>query len=510
MRIKLSANSNVSLPAHLAGINVDYGYSIYHLNRDDDWQVKVASALDRIFSLFKPLNSEQKEFINSVTKSAKFLDDSIPVEDSHLDDFNIQLNIKTPLNDSIRKISNLLAKTTTGEIKYNFDHLFFTTDEHAGFMCSSKKIIETDKGESRFEYRNTMLLGTEFFNQKENHFSNCIKDDLGLTKMTNLLVYHEASHAFELTNVKQFGNKFAKIFDDINKNSNILAYNEVQRAYLNNLIENHPNSGFNKIEPKYNHEIASLFKEIYADVGAVLLQRNQDIVEGKHSKESDLTNINALISGRNNEDYMVKKNLNGFEYVSEFNHFTSPGLEYLKENYESLPVKVLSQEEIHTIAHKAVEQGISRVLIASSVANDINRNELITLFSIQKETKECIGGFREELNLYAKSDINLYNIRLEELSEYAGKDWIKNFYNNVNQIYSEKLPNPKKMVWNAAFHQEQFRKDLAMPPEASTEINQVAPILDDQNKGFIATKINNLVDRLRRPNKEYSNTFKHH
>ena len=66
------------------------------------------------------------------------------------------------------------------------------------------------------------------------------------------------------------------------------------------------------------------------------------------------------------------------------------------------------------------------------------------------------------------------------------------------------------MVWNAAFHQEQFRKDLAMPPEASTEINQVAPILDDQNKGFIATKINNLVDRLRRPNKEYSNTFKHH
>lgn len=518
MRIKLTANSNVSLPAHLAAINVNYGYSINTINNlisDNDWQIKVASTIDKVFSLFKPLSIEQKEFITSVTESAQFLEKSIPIEDSHIDDFTIQLYIKTPLNDSIKKISNLLAKNSKGDIKKIFTGLAGAIDEHAGFMGSQLKTIGSRKGTIEHQ-ENLMLLGTEFFKQNDNHLSYCLEESIGLKRMTNLLVYHEASHAFDITNTRKFGNKFSQVFDDIYENSKLMAFNDNQRNYVDGLIENHPDSGYDKINQKYSQEIASLFREIYADVGSVLLQRNQDIIENKYSKENDLITLNSLISARNNEDYTVKKSVNDFAYVSEFNHFSSPGLEYIKDVYATLPIKVLNQEEIHTIAHKAIEQGVSRILIASSVSNEHNRKELTTLFSIQKEIKQGKDGSYLDLNLYAKSDINLYNNHMEELTQYAGKEWVKEFYKNVHTIFSEKLPNPKKLVWNAAFHNTQYQKDLNIHQELETSHSTMSPQnpienksnLGVKNKGFVEANVDKLVDRLRRSSNEQSKNFK--
>lgn len=96
MRIKLTANSNVSLPAHLSNINLDYGYTLFQNKEVDTWKVQLAAGLDKALSFIKPLSKEQKDFVQSVTESAKFLESSINKSDSHIDNLQIQLNIKTP------------------------------------------------------------------------------------------------------------------------------------------------------------------------------------------------------------------------------------------------------------------------------------------------------------------------------------------------------------------------------------------------------------------------------
>jgi hypothetical protein len=175
-----------------------------------------------------------------------------------------------------------------------------------------------------------------------------------------------------------------------------------------------------------------------------------------------------------------------------------------------LPIKILNQEEIHNIAHKAIEQGVSRVLIASSVASEENRQDLITLFSILRELKHEDNSSYWSLNLYEKSDINLYNEYMDELTQYAGKEWVKEFAKNTSMITKERLPNPKRLIWDAAFHPQKFNKNLKLNQNSSIENNSSESLTETYEKKTTLSNITNVIEKFRKTGSELIKSIKPH
>lgn len=517
MRIKLTANSNVSLPAHLSNVNLSYGYTLHNYEEVDTWTVKVSEGIDKALSFFKPLSLEQKDFIQSVTESVKFLDSHIPESDSHLDNLKIQLNIKTPLNQGMLKVStviNNIYMSIRNEIHNDLQKIIENGIFKLGTMTNPYlgHILE-DK---------IMYLGSEIFNiNSEFNSISYIKENLGMQQASNFLVYHESSHAFESTNTNMFGDKFSPLFSDIYNNTKSIAYNELLRNDLNNIINSNPDLKLKNVYDSYHNEIATLYKEIYADTGSILLQRNQDILEGKHSRENDLLNINTIIEGRNIEQQFLDQSSMSSNYPNKFDHFTSPGLNYLKDNCNTLPNKVLSQEEIHTIAHKAVEQGISRMLIATSVANKCNIDELTTLFSLKLETD---GNGSQTFLIPSQINPHIYVDTMTELKKYAGEDWVNEFTNNIHLIHGKNMDDKKKSTWHAAFFPKKFKEDLANHESVKVQRDEIfgfnnqyesslatAKIFSEIEKKETATlRVNNMLDKFRKPSTTNSHTNKPH
>jgi hypothetical protein len=498
MRIKLTTNSNVSLPAHLSNLDVGYGYSL--INDEDNplgsWQTKSASAIDKVLSFFKPLSNEQREIINSVTESVKFLNTHIPSSDEHLDNLSIQLNLKTPLNQGMRKVAK----------KINELGLPFSTNSLFQMIESNITMI--------FPEQKRMFLGEEAFNESAKGVVYALKNDIGLQKTVQFVVYHEAAHAFELTNVKNLGNKFDTIFHDIYENTKLITDNFALRNDLTKLIQENPEAGYFPICERYATEIKSLFSEIYGDVGGLLLQRNQDITEAKHSRENDLLNINSIISARNFEQKSTSNN-SASGYINCFNHFTSPGLEYLKENCYQIPNRILTQEEIHTFAHKAIEQGISRVLIANSVANKENIEDLTTLFSINRNID---NNENVSLDLPAKANPNIYVDYMNKFKKFAGEEWVANFTKNIYIIHDQKIIDNKRATWHAAFYPNKFKEDLANNSTIKAQMDELFGITEElkqsvseiilPTKEVVGLRVNGMLDKLRNSNNTNSNQFK--
>jgi hypothetical protein len=504
MRIKLTANSNVSLPAHLANIELDYGYTLLGNNSVNDWTVKIASGIDKALSFFKPLSSEQKEFIQSVTESAKFLDSHIPESDSRIDNLQIQLNIKTPLNQGILTIAQLIGEFSK-YVKPTFkdkaikkaNNLGMMANPHLGIINSKEKI---------------MYLGSEIFKGNPEYSSaTYMQDNLGMQRFANLAVYHEASHSFESTNFKNFGDKFAPIFREINDSSTYFSHIDDMRKSLNKQLEDNKDLGLTPLYPTYIKNISILYKEIYADVGSILLQRNQDIIEGKHSRETDLLTINTMISARNKEQEYFDKKVMSSDYPSGFDHFTSVGLEYLRDRCYQLPKKVLTQEEIHTITHQAVEQGVSRILIASSFANKNYTDDLKTIFNtkIEMEPNDSIS-----FSLPYKTNPDFYIKCMHELKKYAGEEWFKQFIDNTNLIHEQNMDDKKKATWHAAFFPKRFKEDLENDAALKAQNNElfgikqknsavITPKVEEQvgiiSQENVELRVGNLIDKFRKP-----------
>jgi hypothetical protein len=500
MRIKLTANSNVSLPAHLSNIDLSYGYTLVQDDSPalDKFQVKLASSIDKALSFFKPLTIEQKDIITTVTESAKFLNEHISQSDEHLDNLRIQLNFKTPLNQGMQLVAKAIDKLG---MPFMANPIFQMVDSKLGMILPDQK---------------KMFLGEEIFNDDfPGGFVHSLKNDIGLAKTVKFVVYHESAHAFEFTNVKNVGNKFDIVFNEIYENTKVIAANDSLRNDLNNTIKNNSESGFSPVDKHYSMEIASLFREIYADVSGLLLLRNQDITESNHSRENDLLNINSVISARNIEQSFVNTNNSSNHYINTFNHFTSPGLDYLKDHCYQIPNRVLSQEEIHTFAHKAIEQGISRVLIANSVANKDNIDDLTTLFSIRRNTSDN-GAVSVEIPMTANP--NIYVEYMNELKKFAGEEWVKNFTRDIYIIHDQKIVDNKRATWHAAFYPKKFKEDLANNSTIkalmddlfgpSEEIKNSISEINLPSKEAVGLKVENLIDKFRKPQPTNTNSTK--
>jgi hypothetical protein len=167
MRIKLTANSNVSLPAHLSNIDLSYGYTLVQDDSPalDKFQVKLASSIDKALSFFKPLTIEQKDIITTVTESAKFLNEHISQSDEHLDNLRIQLNFKTPLNQGMQLVAKAIDKLG---MPFMANPIFQMVDSKLGMILPDQK---------------KMFLGEEIFNDDfPGGFVHSLKNYIGCKK----------------------------------------------------------------------------------------------------------------------------------------------------------------------------------------------------------------------------------------------------------------------------------------------------------------------------------------
>lgn len=484
MRIKLKTNSNISLPEHLSNINLDYGYSIGPKQEAvSPWKDKLASKVDTVLSLFNPLNTEQKQIIISVTEAAKFLDSHFPKESTYLDDMQIQINVKSSLNMVIKKIANVMSSyypetgKRIGEI-VNFDKAFINS--------AIKKIA----------------IGTEVFKEQlsSSNFAHDLKTSIGLKNAVNHAIYHEASHSSQRINDKIFGNKYDQKFNDLLTTAKKLTDDDDYLKYIELELFKLKNLDAPKINKSLMHGIVKLNKEIYADIGGILLQRNQDIISNDYSSSNTLHIIDSVISARDKEDIRLRKNYIDEMYFLNFHHFTSPGLEYLKEKYHELPNSVLTQKEIHDISNKAIEQGISKFLIATCFSNVKGDSEVNLLFVIAEKDKKSEPKsekdiIKELLGIHSidLSDIDMNKSNkagIKNLKFLAGENWDEKFRKNLESMKG--LMVDSNSLWYAAFHQKEFDNELVQLRdnkfEQQHDIEQVAKSVSNMD---------NLLDKLR-------------
>lgn len=452
MKIILQANSN-----NFKIDNLEYGYSfnfensLYNLY-EQPWCVKIGGMLEKLFFKGDKLKNENIKIADLVVKSSNFLSDNIDTPEL-LEYMKMQININSSFNKFVKKYIPYVEKISSTLA----NELSTATDINAGYININSRNI---------------VIGTDLFSQKDSFSFPCyIKEKLGLENAVFFVVFHEASHSFHFSN--NFANNFGlssnkesaqKLDKDYSHTLNsiisysrkISASNSESLNELNKLVGKYTfqdkNVEFKKLDKDYFKEIYLLQEEIYADAGAILLLRNKEFINNSYKKEESLQTIDVIIEARQKSQFSTQKNSSPHHYVSNFNHLTSPGIEYLKENYDSLPQRVMTQSEINLYSKKCVQQGVSRTLISSIRANDENAEQLRTLLSL----KDTTLGFLESDEDKKDNSLNF----VSDLEKLAAEKWVKNFNDNVKKIETETISKKIKAIWHAGINLCEFKNDL--------------------------------------------------
>lgn len=445
MKIKLKANS-LLIAQHLSELDLTCGYSYSagdtpqdEFNLENSWAVKVFSKLEKIFPSLKEVPEKDKQIVNAISYSAKCLNEQYENSD-YIENMEIVMNVNSKLNRFLR---NGLAVI---DILYRpAKKLSRSVNDKAGHIhIDSKKII----------------LGASLFvkeaNDHEQKYSmtHYLVKKVGLERAVKFIVFHETSHAFEHVNKRKHESIVdSRISDLITIASKLsLTSNRGLVEELNQELRTKKLEKPSEIDPFFMREIRSLHEEIYADTSALLLIRNNDIINGTYTKDKANEVLDALIDARKKEQLDEQNHYSSSEYVSSFNHFTSPGLEYLKSKIETIAEKPLTPLEVHNYCQEVVNVGVSRVLISSASANLNNAYQLNTIFNLNNDDNK--------ISFQKNFDSSLYENKIKGLADIAGKEWFDSFSKNIELINSNKSISRTSAIWHAGVNKEAFQKDL--------------------------------------------------
>ena len=473
MKIKLTANSLINLPDELNDLNFSHGYSVGPFQEidDTDWKIKVLKTIDSIASIFTKNNAAKQELATHVAKAASFLNSSVTEDEGYLNGMSIQLNIDSPLNKTLSKFADVLSHVD----KEKSDAIKAAVNTTVGHIYSSEK---------------KMFIGSHHFETNSpNPFFKELKDKLGKEKQVSFVIYHEAAHAFQYTNLQKFGTNLDPLISDLFRVSNFLKNKPTEIESLNQKIKTNFNNELAPINFEFVKNLRTIYKEIYADVGALLLLRNQDILEKSYSPEKTLHQIDAIITARQKSQQSFSI-LPTDEYVDTFNHFTSSGVEYLKGINPILSDQLLSQEEIHNICEQAIKMGVSRILLSNLAAKSENIGQIKSLLSIENED-EVTALFSDTVKKIDKPiDSQAYIDFRTKLEKFAGEDWAEK-YSNILEIVQKH--NPKDLdrsIWHALLDTEQFNKDLSKTKGNKELLDWVLNTSEHLKKGFLDSRYN--------------------
>jgi hypothetical protein len=486
VKINLTANSLVSLPDKLSIANIDYGYSfgpnIEDTLETNPWKKSILQKIDKAFSYFRPISEQEKlqdtQVVSHISNAAIFLNSQGTEEENHLDGMSIQINLNSSFNKFLQlsayKVANALHKSNITPHK-SHKILDATNTNLADIFTINKRI----------------RIGSNCFFDS-NHICGYLASSIGLEKSVNQVVFHEASHAFQLVNEREY---FVPLSNqDKDKESNVinrlivlsqrLSNNDYERYEIDNSLRDNPTIGVSSLDAYLLNEIATLQSEIYADVGSALLQRNKDFKDNTHTLDGDMSFTDAIIDARIKEQTKHKSEMSTGIYVSNFNHFTAPGLEHLKDLLPGLPNRQISQEELHNIAKDCIIKGLSRILISNVSANNVNVGQLKVLFNI--------GANYQGFFLNDPFNDSLYLKQMTILKYAAGTEWTENFVKNLEKIKELKMQNPKEATWHAGTMPKIFVQDVKVQEQLNKDLDELffdMPIKSSKDKKTIVLPI---------------------
>lgn len=410
--MKIQIQSNTSMLKSFLDSDISFGYHYGYenhqsQNNNNSFFFKVFSHLEKIF--FKSeISNEQVDFaksiIDTLTKYEKIINNP-----DLINNLKVQLNFPTAFHEFLTK---------------NLYLTLFPTEYHDSFKSNSDlnaaEIISTE---------NVVLLGSNCF--FTDGFCTNLKNHIGIKRASSLILLHEIAHGLDVK-LNSFKPKL-KI--------------ENESAYS-----------------KFFEQIFVTRREIYADVGSILLQRNIDIQEGVYSKEQTASDLNSLIFNRNKCLPIINNNdFNSFLY--HLTHFSVPGLKHLKQQLEQYKDKPLSIDEINQLAKDCIDYGIAKLMVVTASAENFSN-----IFKNFNSVHAIVSDFG--------------------IDDKIDQKWLDNHKKTFDFLNTnkEKIPYPlNELIWNYEFNHIEYNRisaeiknshKIELPPVYKSEEDKKLNIMD--------------------------------
>jgi len=472
MRIKLIANS-IEAKNYISSLDqngCDYAYfhglkNNENLTTDNSWELKVFSKIENTF--FKNSISENsKQTINQIYKAVNNLEQLLEKENPvHLDGMKVFLNVDSTFNNFLKLSTTSFEKVS----KAYFSKFKRGLDDNSGEMLPSSK---------------SLILGISLFKEDNKHrpFMSTMINKLGIEKATQFVINHEASHSFEFTNFKTEGFVWKEGITDLVISMKQLKQVSVQNENksimdsMNEEIKTEHSNKFPLIDVDFIKECTILNSELYADLSAVLLMRNDSIKQNNYSFTKTKNLIDVVTEGRRKEhENALSSELSFNPSVKYFHHCTVTGLDHLKSILKEIPEMVLTQQDIYKIIIEAQHVGMSRVFIAASLADKKYYDQLELIANIDYNSQEKILELPQKINPQKTADFS------QKIIQTAGKDWYLSFKNKIKDIENLDIYNKSQAIWNAAINPplyEQFIQDNKLAIEKYKALNSITKIME--------------------------------
>jgi len=403
MRVSIQANT-----PNLAGLGLDpkktaFGIT-YGTGQGENIQGPFVDFLKTIIAkLIIPKESkEARVFSGSIAKSSAFFEQFAKHIPGRHDNLMIQLNVPTGLN-SLLQIIGAYSHLVPEGYEYHFAQNSSTGAAHT-YINSS-----------------VIVMGSGLFQQSV--VGSCLKKNLGIERASSLVFFHEAAHNLDF-------------WADPNNWSNKIQHEGTAHS-------------------AYFYEQQSTKRETYADVSAVLLQRNFDLQKGHYNHNQTQLDIKSFQEARNLEmthfnSSSIKSSLNSLA------HFTVAGLQELQREIPKYGNKPLTHQEIEHIARNITEIGLAKTMVVTASAENFN-----SIFKQFDSIDSIIGTFG--------------------LGEKINVKWLENHKKTVDFLkeHQANIPIPtEQLIWYYEFQPELFKK-ISQDIENSTGLKMPEVYTED-------------------------------
>lgn len=450
-KIRIISNYPVKQPQCLENIDVSLGVS-YFCSQDktvktleNKWGFKTLLKLVKITDIVTSDIFSNKDIVEQILEDSHFISKHQPENAANL---HVQINH----NNIAAKVVNYLAafnilKTLTLKNKqYNKSTLSTLDDVFSGTSSQAGSIFSDDK---------KMFLGTSFF-EKSNNLYKYLCSYFSKKQAVSFIFFHEFSHASELENNAKYGKENIKTNTSLdNFYSNLLLLHDSKRFiklckqfYNERKINYFPNKLL--VDTLY-----VLHKEIYADVGSLLLMRNKSLLENNYDEEKFFQSVETVTQMRKEEkeQYAILFNINHESSFIGQEHFTSPGVEVLANYLKNIPSQeVLSEKQIHEITCECVQQGIAKTILTMIKADNSLVPKFSTLFSLKLNNNDLVMD----------NSKNHYLECIQTIKNIVSVEWQNNFEHNLALIEKnnarQKVNVSQDLIFNAGLDQDNFNK----------------------------------------------------
>lgn len=452
-KIRIISNYPITPPQCLKHIDISLGVS-YFCSQDKTvktienyWGFKALSKLVQLTDTFTSHIFSNPEIVEQILEDTNFVS-THQADNAH--NLHVQINHNNVAAKALNYLAvfNILKNFTIKNKQNNKVTLSTVEDVLSGTSSQAGHIFSDDK---------KMFLGTSFFEKSNSLYKN-LCSFLTKKQAVSVVFFHEYSHSSELENNAKYGKENVKTHTGLdNFYSNLLLLSDSKR-FIDLCKQFHNQHNISSFPNKLLIDtLYTLHKEIYADVGALLLIRNKSLLENNYKPEHFLQTVQTVMNMRNDEkeQYSIIFNVNNESAFLGHEHFTSPGIETLVNQLKNIPSDlVLSEKQIHEITCQCVQEGVFKTVLTMIKADNSLVPKFSTLFSLKLYNN----------NLVMDNSKNHYLECMQTMKKLVSLEWQNNFQNNLTLLETNnarKTVNvPQDLIFNAGLDTDNFHKTI--------------------------------------------------